>query len=590
MSKIFISYRRDDSAPYAGRIFHRLAERFGADQVFMDIDHIEPGEDFAEAINRHVSQCGVVLVLIGPGWARSADRHGARRLDSPNDFVRLEIVQAIARGARVMPVLVGKAAMPGAQELPDALQPLAKRQAIEISDTRFHFDVGRLIEAIERVLGGGAVASAALPSAAVLGASAAPDTNAAPPARRRSIQWPLAAAAAAIVGIGLAWVLLPRLVGAPRTAHAPAPSQVASAATAAPLPTAVTSAAASTAPRPETPPSVPASAADTAAAKPGASPPPEPRATPPIPAVLRVQDTFVAGSTYSEAVKAIGAAVNAAPRGAHELRILPTTGVAALGEALAALQHGTLDAVALVPGALGAKDEGFSALEGPPYGPDLAGYGRWRRAPATQAAADVLYAAQGLKGITCAVAPGWDLWSRTPLVTAADLRGKKIRSAGLRARVYRAAGAIVVQLPNSEVAGAMRAGVIDAAEFQDTASAMQAGLAEVARYLYPTPLARAAGIDLAFRAELWAQLDTQTRQRIEAACAAGTQSSAKIQAAKIAGALTGLRSQRFQVAPVSADVARALLEAWPQATSATPSERNVAALLSTLDSQPGRRD
>ena len=123
---------------------------FGEDQVFIDIDQIEPGEDFVEAINRKVGACDIAIVAIGPNWLRATDSSGKRRLDDEEDFVRMEIVAALRRKIRVIPVLVGGAQMPQKQDLPKALAPLSRRNAIEVSERRFHADVNRLIEAIEK--------------------------------------------------------------------------------------------------------------------------------------------------------------------------------------------------------------------------------------------------------------------------------------------------------------------------------------------------------------------------------------------------------------------------------------------------------
>ena len=149
-AKLFINYRRDDTAPYAGRLYDRLTAHFGEDQVFIDIDQIEPGEDFVEAINRKVATCDIAIVAIGPHWLHASDPSGKRRLDDEEDFVRIEIVAALQREIRIIPVLVGGAQMPGKHDLPEALAPLSRRNAIELSETRFHADVNRLIEAIER--------------------------------------------------------------------------------------------------------------------------------------------------------------------------------------------------------------------------------------------------------------------------------------------------------------------------------------------------------------------------------------------------------------------------------------------------------
>jgi len=152
MSRIFISYRRDDSAGYAGRLYDRLSERFGQGQIFMDIT-IEPGLDFVEVIEKAVGSCDVLIALIGRQWLTVTDATGRRRLDKPEDFVRLEIATALDRNIRVIPVLVRGATVPPSTDLPNALKKLARRNALEISDTRFHHDVDRLIETLEKVLG-----------------------------------------------------------------------------------------------------------------------------------------------------------------------------------------------------------------------------------------------------------------------------------------------------------------------------------------------------------------------------------------------------------------------------------------------------
>src|SRR5215831_16515157 len=100
---IFVSYRRHESRDFAGRLYDRLAGRFGEGQVFIDVDTIEPGVDFAEAISREVATCQVLVAVIGPNWLTATDERGRRRLDDPDDLVRLEIEAALARDVRVIP-------------------------------------------------------------------------------------------------------------------------------------------------------------------------------------------------------------------------------------------------------------------------------------------------------------------------------------------------------------------------------------------------------------------------------------------------------------------------------------------------------
>ena len=117
--KIFMSYRRQDAAYPAGWLFDRLASHYGGDQVFKDIESIQLGEDFAEAISSAVASCDVLLAVIGDSWLTSTDQSGQRRLDNPHDFVRLEIEAALASNVRVIPILIdGPDAL--ADELPRA--------------------------------------------------------------------------------------------------------------------------------------------------------------------------------------------------------------------------------------------------------------------------------------------------------------------------------------------------------------------------------------------------------------------------------------------------------------------------------------
>ena len=143
MPSVFISYRRDDSAGFAGRLADALEQRLGAGAVFRDVDDIQPGADFEAVIARGLDQVRAVLVVIGPGWLDAAV-DGQRRLDRPDDFVRREVEQALASGKPVVPVLVGGATMPAANALPVALRGLASRQALVLGDASWSADLARL--------------------------------------------------------------------------------------------------------------------------------------------------------------------------------------------------------------------------------------------------------------------------------------------------------------------------------------------------------------------------------------------------------------------------------------------------------------
>jgi hypothetical protein len=121
---IFINYRRDDSSSAAGRLYDRLSSHFASNQIFIDVDNLAPGVDFVEAIEQSVGSCDVLIAVIGGRWLISSDEEGRRRLDNPDDFVRIEIATALKRGIRVIPVLVEGALMPRSRDLPDDLKSL----------------------------------------------------------------------------------------------------------------------------------------------------------------------------------------------------------------------------------------------------------------------------------------------------------------------------------------------------------------------------------------------------------------------------------------------------------------------------------
>ena len=150
MGDVFINYRREDSAPYAGRICDRLESAFGSEHVFMDVEDIAPGADFAEAIDKTVGSCDVLVAIIGPRWVELLKSRLGER-----DFVGYEIAVALNRGVTVIPVLVGGAKMPLQSELPPELAALTRRQAISMRDSGFDQDANDLVRSVQRATGGG---------------------------------------------------------------------------------------------------------------------------------------------------------------------------------------------------------------------------------------------------------------------------------------------------------------------------------------------------------------------------------------------------------------------------------------------------
>lgn len=153
--RIFINYRRDDTPGQAGRLYDELTRRFGENSIFMDVDKIELGVDFKEAIDLEVGACDVLIALIGRNWLSATDPRGRKRLDNPDDYVRLEIQAALDRNVRVIPALLEGAMMPNSEELPEGLVGLARRNGLELGDgARWRGDVSRLISALERITPG----------------------------------------------------------------------------------------------------------------------------------------------------------------------------------------------------------------------------------------------------------------------------------------------------------------------------------------------------------------------------------------------------------------------------------------------------
>jgi hypothetical protein len=151
LPKVFISYRRSDSLAATGRLYDRLNTAYPG-MFFRDVSGIGVGVDFAKEIERAVASSVALIAVIGPAWAtESVD--GKRRLDDPDDFVRLEVLNALKRGIRIIPVLVGNASMPEEEQLPPELHPLRKWNAIRLVEEYYEEGLERLIEALTSQLG-----------------------------------------------------------------------------------------------------------------------------------------------------------------------------------------------------------------------------------------------------------------------------------------------------------------------------------------------------------------------------------------------------------------------------------------------------
>lgn len=149
--QVFISYRRDDTAGYARALHDALALALGAQRVFIDVDDIDAGQAFDQAIAQAVGGARVLLVLIGPRWL-APHAGGAPRLLADDDFVRQEVAAGLAHGLQVIPLLLDGAAMPDESQLPAALKPLARRQALVLDARRFAADTERLVGVLRQTL------------------------------------------------------------------------------------------------------------------------------------------------------------------------------------------------------------------------------------------------------------------------------------------------------------------------------------------------------------------------------------------------------------------------------------------------------
>ncbi|HEX4409249.1 MAG TPA: SUMF1/EgtB/PvdO family nonheme iron enzyme [Xanthobacteraceae bacterium] len=288
--KLFISYRRDDSAGHAGRLRDRLEREFGRDLLFMDVDAIPLGMNFIKVLRDEVSKCDVLLAIIGPNWSAIRDKEGKRRLDDKNDFVRIEVGTALTRDIPVIPVLLDGAELPKPEELPPDLEELAVRNGIFVRHASFHGDMDRLIAGLLTSLGKGETLTASSASAPIVRAAVQDASIPAQRAGRR--RWP-------ILMFGSAMVLAAAVVAAIIFKKPPAstppipPLPIATATPPQPLPAPVASApipspaaAPQSTPRAEIPPTPPTPAAPVQppTATPTVAAPPKPVLAPVPPA------------------------------------------------------------------------------------------------------------------------------------------------------------------------------------------------------------------------------------------------------------------------------------------------------------------
>ena len=149
---LFLCYRREDTQDAADRLHERLERAYGESSVFMDIDSVPLGVDFTRYIEQQLEHCAAVLVLIGRNWIKASDEHGKRRLDDPNDHVRVEIATALRRGVPVIPVFVQDASMPKAKDLPEDLRQLSLQNGLEMPRRYWEAAVQELLEELRHLI------------------------------------------------------------------------------------------------------------------------------------------------------------------------------------------------------------------------------------------------------------------------------------------------------------------------------------------------------------------------------------------------------------------------------------------------------
>ena len=191
--KVFITYRREETGAHAGRLYDAMVARFGEPNVFMDVD-MAPGVDFVERITEAVAACHVLIVVMKPRWATVEDEQGRARLADPEDFVRLEVETALRRPeVTPIPVLVAGARMPNREDLPPELRAITRRNALELDDHRWRYDVGRLISTLDELLSESPLAPSPSPSEHSVATGKAAPADAAQTARQTAAPSTIAA-------------------------------------------------------------------------------------------------------------------------------------------------------------------------------------------------------------------------------------------------------------------------------------------------------------------------------------------------------------------------------------------------------------
>ncbi len=523
MSRIFISYRREDTDIWVARIADSLHAAFDRDRVFLDITNIVPGADFVEALDAALADAAVTLVVVGPAWLSITDRQGRRRLDQPGDFVRMEVEASLRRpGVRVVPILVNGAQMPAEEDMPESLRPLTRRQALELTVRHWGNDIAQLVALLREVpdLSRASVdpSRSAAPMSASNGYATEPDGSTSGPDAGTgggvaSGQRAAPRRRAAVVGALATVVVLAMLAIATQVRKGEQPQ------------------------------------------------PPQPGAV----VHLRGLGAYAKDVGYPESVEAFASVLKALSSDRMQFEIAPSGEMPPLHQVFDSVANGTHDFAWVSPSFFGGKDAAFHLLDSPPFGPPPEKYLGWRQSDDIETVSDELYRSHGLKGLPCGVVAMADLWSRKPIRSAADFRALKIRSMGVRAEILSRAGASTIGLPAGEIYSALAGNVIDAIQILAPASGVKLGLLDTTRFLYyPGRLNPSAGIDLIIRRDRWNGLDRSDQLLVEEACKRSGPSQVEMMLAAQGAEVAEIRRKGVTVAPLGDQATDALRSAWHQ--------------------------
>ena len=633
--KIFINYRRDDSIGTAGRLHDRLAQAFGRDNLFMDVDHIPAGVDFVAHLNSQVAECGVVLVVIGPNWLRVKDKAGQRRLHQPDDFVAIEIAAALGRDIRVIPILVDGARMPKADKLPDAIKPLVRRNAVEIRNAQFGRDAEALIERLREALGQetlAAKAREALGQETLVARAREPlgqetlvaRSHEAPKGgtvgrrfelhlelgqRRRTV---VAAAAVVVVLVagGLYWIGVndprpnPVLPPVDTTVTAPA-LKVDEVALKAGQERRAKAAAEAESKRLEEERRRAAEAeakrkADEAerqrlaarkAEENSRNAEAETRArfsdeiAASAPTVRwRLQNTFPTATPTT--LPLFARRVGELSGGRMSVDLLPAGAVVPAFQIASAVSGGALDFGYGLGSYFYGKDKAFALMSAVPFGFEPREHLAFRRRADVAAIFDRLLAKEGIVALPCgSFGRNGDLWLKKPLSATAGLAGAKLRFVALPSEIFKNIGSAVVVLPGGEIVPAMDRGIIDGGQFVDPKSDLDLGLPDVAKYYYyPGSINPGYVVDLFVAKSKWDMLPGAGRQIVEQACREAVDAMLDEYDHLGKAALADIARRGVTVAPLPAAVQRDLYTASREVLTKLAGENEaVRSLMAIVD-------